>query len=75
MAFDDVCGILKGQGLKVRCPACQQNHAISQGQLRRDFTCPTPECGLHLKLNQFLVANRWKEATPPAQVDDFQMEG
>ena len=41
--------------LIIRCPACQQSHPISQGQLGSEITCPTPSCGLRLKINPFTI--------------------
>ena len=43
------------QGLVVRCPACQQEHVLTQQHLGTEFTCPTPYCGLSLKLNTFVI--------------------
>jgi WD40 repeat protein len=44
-----------GQNLVFQCPACQQEHAISQEQLGSEMTCPTADCGLQLKLNTFVI--------------------
>ena len=44
-----------GQGLVFRCPACQKEHPIEKEQLGAEMTCPTPGCGLRLKLNPFVI--------------------
>lgn len=45
----------RGQGLTVRCPACQKEHPIQDKQLGHEMTCPTPGCGLRLKINPFTI--------------------
>ncbi len=47
--------IRKKLGQSVRCPACQQEHPIKQEQLGSELTCPTPGCGLRLKINPFVI--------------------
>jgi WD40 repeat protein len=63
------------QGLVVRCPSCRRDHTVTKLHLGTELTCPTPDCGLHMKLNPFLVVDRWKEITPPPEVDDFRRKG
>jgi hypothetical protein len=41
--------------LYFRCPACQQEQAIVEEQPGHEMTCPTPGCGLRLKLNPFVI--------------------
>ncbi|PWB53142.1 MAG: hypothetical protein C3F13_09925, partial [Anaerolineales bacterium] len=41
--------------LSIRCPACQHRISINQDQLDTELTCPTPGCGLHLKINSFSI--------------------
>jgi WD40 repeat protein len=41
--------------LEVRCPACQNKHPISQTQLGTELICPNAGCGLHLKINPFVI--------------------
>jgi WD40 repeat protein len=45
----------RAEGLAVRCPACQQDHPVTQGQLGTVFACPTPGCGLSLRINPFVL--------------------
>ena len=42
-------------GLGVRCPSCQTRHPITQTELGTELTCPTPGCGLRLKINPFVI--------------------
>jgi WD40 repeat protein len=41
--------------IDVGCPACQKKYKISLEQLGNEFTCPTQDCGLHLRLNSFVI--------------------
>ena len=50
-----VTGVDAGQGLKVRCPACPSHHLFVQSQLGSELPCPTPGCGLRLKINPFFI--------------------
>lgn len=43
------------RALVVRCPACQQEHPMHQEQLGTYLACPTPSCGLQLKINPFVI--------------------
>jgi len=43
------------QVLMLHCPACQAGHTIQEDQLNSELTCPTPGCGLRLKLNPFVI--------------------
>ena len=43
------------QQLAIRCPACQQDHPVSQYKLEHEMICPTPNCGQRLKINQFVT--------------------
>ncbi len=50
-----VTAIDAGQGTELRCPACQQHLPIRENQPGSEMTCPTPGCGLRLKLNPFVT--------------------
>ena len=39
----------------IRCPACGHAHQIKKEQLDREMICPTQGCGLHLRLNPFVI--------------------
>jgi WD40 repeat protein len=41
--------------LVMPCPACLQEHQISADQLDSELTCPSPGCGLPLRLNPFIL--------------------
>ena len=41
--------------LFMRCPACQQEHPVEEKQLGSDLTCPTPGCGIRIRLNPFTI--------------------
>jgi WD40 repeat protein len=43
------------QELFLRCPACQKEHSMKEEQLGHEMTCPTPDCGLRLKINPFTI--------------------
>jgi len=43
------------QGLVVRCPRCQQEHALKRDRLGSEMICPTQGCDLHLKINPFVI--------------------
>jgi hypothetical protein len=45
----------RAQKLLVRCPSCQQEHPIHETQLGHETSCPTPGCGLQLKINPFVI--------------------
>jgi WD40 repeat protein len=45
----------KETNLSLLCPACQTHNPITQTQLSTEFTCPTPGCGLCLKINPFVI--------------------
>jgi len=45
----------QNRALVARCPACQQELTIKQGQPGHEMTCPTPGCGLQLKINPFVI--------------------
>jgi hypothetical protein len=47
-----------GQGLAVRCPACWQEHLIAESQLGTVVDCPTPGCGLQLRVNPFVIGRK-----------------
>jgi tetratricopeptide (TPR) repeat protein len=48
---------------------------VTPQHLGTEFTCPTPNCGLRLKLNLFVVSDWPKEVNPLAQADDLLREG
>ena len=50
----------------VRCPACRQEHQISDEQLGGELTCPTAGCGLRLKVNPFIVQRSSSGKQQPA---------
>jgi WD40 repeat protein len=52
------------EGLVARCPACKREHAVTERNLGTEFTCPTPECGLRLKLNPFVVGKQPNVVAP-----------
>ncbi len=39
----------------IRCLACQQDNPVRKEKLSSDMTCPTPGCGLQLKINPFII--------------------
>jgi WD40 repeat protein len=41
--------------LIVLCPACQNQHRITNDQPGCEFTCPTEGCGVKLKINPFVL--------------------
>ena len=43
------------QELSIRCPAYQHHLPISKNQPGSEMTCPTPGCGLQLKINPFVI--------------------
>jgi hypothetical protein len=47
--------IIRAEKLIVRCPACQQDHPISQEHLGSEISCPSPDCSLQLKINPFVT--------------------
>ena len=62
-----ITAVEREQGLFIHCPACQQEHYGTPDQLGTDFTCPTPECGLRLHLNPFVVGQHVEAPPPPSQ--------
>jgi WD40 repeat protein len=50
-----VTAVNRERKLEVRCPACQKDHVIKEEQLGGELTCPTPGCGLRLKINPFTI--------------------
>lgn len=50
-----VTAVETGQGIKIRCPSCQQHLPITQSQLGSELTCPPPGYGLRLKINPFVT--------------------
>lgn len=42
-------------GLLCHCPACQQRFTITKSQTDAELNCPTPGCGLRLKINPFMI--------------------
>ena len=53
----------KNNKLIIRCPACQKEHPIKEEQLGCEMNCPTPGCGLWLKINPFTIGQA-PEHTP-----------
>jgi hypothetical protein len=49
----------KGAGPAIRCPKCLQLHPLNDAWLGQIIECPTPNCGLSLRVNPF-VAGRAK---------------
>jgi hypothetical protein len=45
-----------GQGPLIRCPKCWHQHPVGSSVLGSALTCPTPDCGLLLRVNEFMVA-------------------
>jgi WD40 repeat protein len=45
----------RSHGLIVPCPSCQQQIPIIKDQLGTEMTCPTEGCGLHWKINPFVI--------------------
>jgi len=45
----------RGPQLMVRCPACQSDHAVERAGLGQVIECPTPNCGLSLRVNPFIT--------------------
>jgi WD40 repeat protein len=54
----------KGDRLIINCPACRQEQAVSPQQLGNELTCPTPGCGLRMRLNPFTIQPRAKTMPP-----------
>lgn len=48
----------------VRCPACQQEYAVSLEQLGSEFICPSPGCGLRMRLNPLTIQLFGKTRSP-----------
>jgi WD40 repeat protein len=42
-------------GLVIRCPACQREDSLEPDRLGSERTCPTPGCGLPLRVNPFVA--------------------
>jgi hypothetical protein len=43
------------RGLAIRCPACWQEHDLESARLGSVLMCSTPECGLSLRVNSFVL--------------------
>ena len=54
----------RAQDLVARCPACRQEHAVKQEQLGSELTCPSPGCGLRMRLNPFTIQPPAKTMPP-----------
>jgi TPR repeat protein len=54
-----------GKGFVFQCPACHHQNMIQKDQLGCETTCSTPNCGLQIKLNPF-VLNIKENKTSPA---------
>jgi WD40 repeat protein len=50
-----VTGHEGANGIEALCPACQYHLSITNDQLGTELTCPTPDCGLRLKVNPFVI--------------------
>ncbi len=44
-----------GEGLVVRCPHCNTRHPFDEAWRGHAITCPNPDCGGPLRVNEFLV--------------------
>jgi WD40 repeat protein len=40
----------------IRCPACWRQRSLAPDQLGSEIACPTPSCGLELRVNPFVIA-------------------
>lgn len=52
-----VTAVDRGNGSVVRCPKCWQAHPLKDDWLGRVIDCPTPTCGLSLRVNPFIVGH------------------
>jgi hypothetical protein len=50
--------IKKRNKLFVSCPSCRQEYQIKEQQLDQEINCYTPNCGMRLQLNPFVVGER-----------------
>lgn len=54
-----VTAVDEGAGPSVRCPCCQRHTLVAADQLGAALACLTPECGLALRLNPFVIDRRF----------------
>ena len=45
----------RGGGPSIRCPKCLQLHPLNEAWLGQVIECPTPNCGLSLRVNPFIT--------------------
>ena len=57
-----------GEGLAVSCPSCRRHHPVTPGDLATELKCPTPGCGLHLRLNPLTISAASRK--PAAELED-----
>jgi len=50
-----VTAVDRGDGLTIRCPACQHELAIQCSGLGSEIACPQPGCGTRLKVNPYHI--------------------
>jgi WD40 repeat protein len=46
----------RGHGQLIRCPACWQEDSLGLDGLGSELTCLTAGCGLHLRVNPFVLS-------------------
>lgn len=66
-----VTPVTSNNHLLVRCPACLQEHKIEKAQLGKTLTCHSPDCGLLLRINTFILGGEIEQVQAIATSDDI----